>query len=244
MPGNIDFGAFDGNENPVIRHNPAHARGMLRGIRSWGFAMHLRASSLLLAAGLTALAFTAARADVLIRVDKAAQLMTVTVDGAQRYAWKVSTGMADYDTPAGDFQAFRMERDHFSREWDDAPMPYSIFFTQEGHAIHGSFDVKHLGRPASHGCVRLLKANAAVLFALVKEQGLKATKVVLVGEIPDAVVARRDPGSIYQEEDTSVPQRSTRGWRENDYGAPRSFYDRQRAYVPPRRYNGGFPFGW
>jgi hypothetical protein len=244
MPGSIDFGAFDGIENPVIRHNPAHARGMLRGIRSWGFAMHLRASSLLLAAGLTALTFTAARADVLIRVDKAAQLMTVTVDGAQRYVWPVSTGMADYDTPDGDFQAFRMERDHFSREWDDAPMPYSIFFTQEGHAIHGSFDVKHLGRPASHGCVRLLKANAAVLFALVKEQGLKATKVVLVGEIPDAVVARRDPGSIYQEEDTSVPQRSTRGWRENDYGAPRSFYDRQRAYVPPRRYNGGFPFGW
>src|SRR5450756_3134354 len=132
MPGNIDFGAFDGNENPVIRHNPAHARGMLQAIRSCGFAMHLRASSLLLAAGLTALAFTAARADVLIRVAKAAQLMTVTADGAQRYAWKVSTGMADYDTPAGDFQAFRMERDHFSREWDDAPMPYSIFFTQEG----------------------------------------------------------------------------------------------------------------
>jgi len=157
----------------------------------------------------------------------------------------VSTGMADYDTPDGDFQAFRMERDHFSREWDDAPMPYSIFFTQEGHAIHGSFDVKHLGRPASHGCVRLLKANAAVLFALVKEQGLKATKVVLVGEIPDAVVARRDPGSIYQEEDTSVPQRAraSRSLRENDYGAPPSYY-RERPYYAPRRSYGGFPFGW
>src|SRR5450759_5262690 len=204
----------------------------------------MRRRLILLLAACAALACTSARAEVLIRVDKAAQLMTVTVDGAQRYAWPVSTGIADYDTPAGDFQPFRMERDHFSREWDDAPMPYSIFFTQEGHAIHGSFDVKHLGRPASHGCVRLLKANAAVLFALVKEQGLKATKVVLVGEIPDAVVARRDPGSIYQEEDTSVPQRSTRGWRENDYGAPRSFYDRQLAYVPPRRSYGGFPFGW
>src|ERR1700690_3768090 len=180
--------------------------------------MHLRASSLLLAVGLTALAMTAARAEVLVRVDKAAQIMTVTVDGEQRYAWPVSTGMADYDTPAGDFQTFRMERDRFSREWDDAPMPYSIFFTQEGHAIHGSFDVKHLGRPASHGCVRLLKANAALLFALVKEQGLKATKVVLVGDIPDAVVARRDPGAIYIEEDTSArPQRASRG-------APR-YYD-------------------
>jgi hypothetical protein len=139
-----------------------------------------------------------------------------------------------------------MERDHFSREWDDAPMPYSIFFTQEGHAIHGSFDVKHLGRPASHGCVRLLKANAAVLFALVKEQGLKNTKVVLVGEIPDAVVARRDPGSIYHEEDTSVPQRAraSRGLRENDYGAPPPYYYRERPYYAPRRSYGGFPFGW
>jgi len=197
--------------------------------------MDLRASSLLLAAGLAALAMTAARADVLVRVDKAAQIMTVTVDGEQRYAWPVSTGMADYDTPDGEFQAFRMERNHFSREWDDAPMPYSIFFTQEGHAIHGSYDVKHLGRPASHGCVRLLKANAAVLFALVKEQGVKNTKVVLVGDIPDAVVARRDPGSIYREEDTSVPQSASRT-------APR-YYD-QRGFFPPRRYYGGFPFGW
>ncbi|HSP48631.1 MAG TPA: L,D-transpeptidase [Pseudolabrys sp.] len=201
--------------------------------------MHARASSLPLAAGLTALVFTGASADVLVRVDKAAQIMTVTVDGAQRYAWPVSTGMADYDTPAGDFQAFRMERDHFSREWDDAPMPYSIFFTQEGHAIHGSYDVKHLGRPASHGCVRLAKANAAVLFALVKEQGLKNTKVVLTGEIPDAVVARRDPGPIYTEEDTSARPQRARASR----GPPR-YYDRERTFFPLRRYYGGFPFGW
>ncbi len=89
-----------------------------------------------------------ARADVLIGVDKSAQLMTVTVDGSQRYAWPVSTGIADCDTPDGEFQAFRMEKDHFSREWDDAPMPYSIFFTEQGHAIHGTYH-KSLGRPAS-----------------------------------------------------------------------------------------------
>ena len=146
--------------------------------------MRFRRLAVALAAAIAALALNAARADVLVRVDKSAQIMTVTVDGEQRYAWKVSTGIADYDTPEGDFRAFRMERDHFSREWDDAPMPYSIFFTQEGHAIHGSYDVKHLGRPASHGCVRLSKENAAVLFDLVKEQGLKATRVVLTGEIP------------------------------------------------------------
>src|ERR1700690_1712581 len=145
--------------------------------------MHLRASSLLLAVGLTALAMTAARAEVLVRVDKAAQIMTVTVDGEQRYAWPVSTGMADYDTPAGDFQAFRMEADHFSQEWDDAPMPYSIFFTRQGHAIHESYH-SGLGAPRSHGCVRISPTNAATLYSLVQAEGLGRTKVVLTGTEP------------------------------------------------------------
>ena len=208
-----------------------------------------------LAAGLTALALDAARADILIQVDKAAQTMTVTVDGQQRYAWKVSTGLAAYDTPDGQFQAFRMERDHFSREWDDAPMPYSIFFTQEGHAIHGSYDVKHLGRPASHGCVRLAKENAAVLYDLVKAQGLKATRVVLTGEIPSgatAAVARRERPATYADDDEdAAPQRqrvrNARNWREYQDRPGYYYYDRDRAYVPPRRYEyyrPPFRFGW
>lgn len=96
-----------------------------------------------------------------------------------------------------------MEADHFSKEWDDAPMPHSIFFTQEGHAIHGSYDVKRLGTAASHGCVRLAPANAAILFALVKEEGLSNTKVVLTGNAPAAapVVARRKPNRARPQED-------------------------------------------
>jgi hypothetical protein len=216
------------------------------------FAMRLRTLSLLLAA-CAALAATSGRAEVLIQVDKSAQVMTVTVDGAQRYAWKVSTGMADYDTPEGEFQAFRMERDHFSREWDDAPMPYSIFFTQEGHAIHGSFDVKHLGRPASHGCVRLSKEHAAILYELVTEQGLKATHVVLSGDIPDSdagAIARREPALTY-DDDVRPPRRqrvrTARGWRETQDG-PRYYYYREGPYVPPRHYGDGgrsrYPYGW
>jgi lipoprotein-anchoring transpeptidase ErfK/SrfK len=65
-----------------------------------------------------------------------------------------------------------MEKEHYSKEWDDAPMPYSIFFTDAGHAIHGSHAVSRLGRPASHGCVRLAPANARTLFDLVKAEGL------------------------------------------------------------------------
>jgi L,D-transpeptidase catalytic domain len=135
----------------------------------------------------------AAHADLLIEVDKSAQRMTVTVNGEQLYEWPVSTGGQGYDTPSGTFKPFRMEIDHYSEEWDNAPMPYSIFFTQEGHAIHGT-NHSSLGRPASHGCVRLSVKNAATLWALVKREKIVNTKVVLSGVIPDAgLVARSRP---------------------------------------------------
>ncbi|MGE0007213.1 MAG: L,D-transpeptidase [Parvibaculaceae bacterium] len=118
---------------------------------------------------------------VLISINKNSQKMTVTVDGEKTYVWPVSTGARGYSTPSGTFRPFRMERDHFSKEWDDAPMPHSIFFTMEGHAIHGSPHTKRLGTRASHGCVRLAPANAAKLFALVKNAGMKNTRVVVRG---------------------------------------------------------------
>jgi L,D-transpeptidase catalytic domain len=147
-----------------------------------------------------------ASANVLISVDKSAQRMTVTVDGAQRYAWPVSTGRGGYATPSGSFRTFRMEEDHFSKEWDDAPMPHSIFFTTEGHAIHGSYDVNRLGTAVSHGCVRLAPANAAKLFALVKEEGLSNTKVVLTGNAPAAapLVAKRKPRRPQDDEEDAA----------------------------------------
>jgi hypothetical protein len=150
----------------------------------------------MLRAALVAGAFfvaSAAQAAVLVTIDKSVQQMTVSVDGRPLYQWPVSTGKAGYDTPNGKFKAFRMERDHFSKEWDEAPMPFSIFFTQKGHAIHGSLDVKRLGTPASHGCVRLLPANAEKLFALVEQEGVLNTTVVLTGVAPSGApaVARR-----------------------------------------------------
>jgi len=74
-----------------------------------------------------------------------------------------------------------MELDHYSKEWDDAPMPFSVFFTPQGHAIHGSYDTKHLGLAASHGCVRLDPRNAAILFGLVEAEGLANTTVTVLG---------------------------------------------------------------
>ncbi|MGA9081904.1 MAG: L,D-transpeptidase, partial [Pseudolabrys sp.] len=91
----------------------------------------------------------AARADLLIQIDKSIQRMTVTVDGKQLYDWPVSSGGRGYDTPSGSFKPFRMDIDHRSDEWDDAPMPYSIFFTKIGHAIHGTYEQRNLGRAVS-----------------------------------------------------------------------------------------------
>lgn len=127
-------------------------------------------------------------ADILIRVDQSTQRMSVDVDGQQLYDWRVSTGRPGYDTPNGDFRPNRMDADHYSKEYDNAPMPHAIFFDLHGHAIHGSYDP--VGHPAaSHGCVRLDPANAARLFDLVHEEGMAHTKVEIGG---DVTIALRD----------------------------------------------------
>lgn len=136
-----------------------------------------------LAAGL-ALSAAPASANILITIDKSTQQMAVAVDGADRYLWPVSTGRPGYDTPSGTFNPNRMDADHYSQEWDNAPMPHAIFFDLDGHAIHGFFDVKHLGRAVSHGCVRLSPDHAQTLFNLVKAQGMGETKVVVAGHTP------------------------------------------------------------
>jgi lipoprotein-anchoring transpeptidase ErfK/SrfK len=127
---------------------------------------------------------TAMGAEVLISVNKTTQRMTVTVDGAERYSWPVSTGLADYATPTGAFTPSRLVKDHSSKEWDDAPMPHSIFFTGSGHAIHGSQATRLLGTPASHGCVRLAPENARIIFSLVTVEGLGSTRIEVTGLDP------------------------------------------------------------
>src|SRR5215472_15776897 len=208
-----------------------------------------------------------ARANIMIIIDKSKQQMSVTVDGEQRYLWPVSTGRPGYDTPDGDFQPFRMEKDHFSREWDDAPMPNSIFFTKIGHAIHGTFEARNLGRAASHGCVRLSTQNAATLYALVKEEGVSNTRVRLIGQIPQSnePVARRDRNRDrdnatrnrdyvrnYTTDDDAADarERSTRGWTTPDnarasyYYRSQPYYGSQPYYDRPSYGRGLFQPGW
>ena len=185
---------------------------------------------LLLAPFLAAAVIGTAQAEILITVDKSAQRMTVARDGEPLYTWPVSTGRSGYATPSGSFTAFRMEADHYSKEWDEAPMPHSIFFTKIGHAIHGSYDTKKLGTPASHGCVRLSPAHAATLFAMVKQDGVTNTKVVLTGS-EQVALARR--GSEARRDDET--RRSTYVNPNADYPQPQYAPPdyRQRYYVQP-----------
>jgi hypothetical protein len=164
--------------------------------------------------GLMLFATGAAQAKVAITVDKDNQQMTVAVDGVERYRWPVSSGLPSYETPSGNFRTFRMEEDHYSKEFDDAPMPHSIFFTKQGHAIHGTDSVGRLGSPASHGCVRLSRDNASKLYALVKEEGVLNTTVTLTGSSQVALarnprprnnaVARRAPAQQQYEQQTEA----------------------------------------
>lgn len=126
----------------------------------------------------------ATAAAVLITVDKAAQTMQVEVDGRQIWTWSVSTGTTDgHRTPNGTFHALWLDAKHASSQYENAPMPHSVFFTRFGHAIHGSDAVGHLGRPASHGCVRLTRENAKALYKLVEGQKTETT-IVVHGEEP------------------------------------------------------------
>jgi lipoprotein-anchoring transpeptidase ErfK/SrfK len=119
---------------------------------------------------------TAAQAAVVASVDISKQRMNVTIDGFHYATWKVSTGARGYRTPTGTWRPKWMSKMHYSRKYNNAPMPHSIFF-KGGYAVHGTDAIRRLGRPASHGCIRLHPSNARKLFSLVKRHGMANTKI-------------------------------------------------------------------
>ena len=127
----------------------------------------------LLAALFGLLAFAlpgSALAQVVAHISLSTQRMNVSIDGVPRFNWAVSTARPGYRTPTGTFKPTALFRYHASTIYSGSPMPYSIFFLR-GYAIHGSYETKYLGRPASHGCIRLHPSNAAALYALVQQHG-------------------------------------------------------------------------
>jgi hypothetical protein len=195
-------------------------------------------SLLVAVAALTLIATSAAQAKVAITVDKDNQQMTVAVDGVERYHWPVSTGIPSRETPNGSFRAFRMEEDHYSKEFDDAPMPHSIFFTKIGHAIHGTDSVGRLGTPASHGCVRLSRDNASTLYALVQQEGVLNTTVTLTGSSQVALARNPRPRG-----NTAVARRAPAPQAEPQYdsaGDPVVITPQQQRAMPQVRPDDGY----
>ena len=117
-----------------------------------------------------------ALAQVVAHISLSTQRMNVSIDGVPRFNWAVSTARPGYRTPTGTFKPTALFRYHASTIYSGSPMPYSIFFLR-GYAIHGSYETKYLGRPASHGCVRLHPSNAAALYSLVKTYGPSNTVI-------------------------------------------------------------------
>lgn len=121
-----------------------------------------------------------ADAAVTVRISKSEQLMRVYIGEQLAYQFKVSTAAKGYKTPLGNYSIKRMHTMWYSRKYDNAPMPYALFFTG-GWAVHGTTSVGALGRPASHGCIRLHPANAKTLFRLVSSYGKASTRLVVTG---------------------------------------------------------------
>ena len=133
----------------------------------------------LLAIGLLLLVFFpqgAWAATVEARIDISEQRMRVYQNGILRHSWPVSTARRGYRTPTGSWKPTRLHEMWYSRKYDNAPMPYSIFF-HGGYAVHGTTEIKRLGSPASHGCIRLHPDNARTLFNMVSRYGRKNSRI-------------------------------------------------------------------
>jgi len=178
-----------------------------------------------------------AEAGVVVTVNKSTQRLTVEIDGAVRHEWPVSTARWGYRTPNGSYRPEWLARSWYSRKYDWSPMPHSIFF-HGGYAIHGSYEIRNLGRPASHGCIRLLPKNAAVLFKIVQANRAN-TKIVVTGERPSrSAVARQtreETSARRQRERATEPRTSERRTRRRqaDFGD---------VFAPPRQAYGREPY--
>ncbi len=138
--------------------------------------------------------FSMASADVVdVTVDISKQSMEVYVDGYRKHTWKISSARKGYHTPRGDFRPQWISRMHYSKKYDNSPMPYSVFFNG-GYAIHGTNYTSRLGRPASHGCVRLRTSNARKLYNLVKKYGKENIRIIVRHQIDSATIASHFKG--------------------------------------------------
>ena len=117
--------------------------------------------------------------EIVARIDISDQTMSVYIDDILTNVFRVSTARSGYVTPVGKYAPEWITKFHRSKKYHNSPMPWSVFF-HGGYAIHGTTDLKRLGKPASHGCVRLHPDNAKIFFQLVKDFGMENTLITVV----------------------------------------------------------------
>lgn len=155
--------------------NRVNGRGQSKGFdRMKNFVL----MATVLATALFGMSIASRAATLVANIDVSSQTMTVSKYGQVLYRWSVSTARPGYFTPRGSYRPQWTARMWYSRKYDNSPMPYSVFF-HGGFAIHGTGAVRNLGRPASHGCVRLHPANAATFYTMVNEVGFGNTRIVV-----------------------------------------------------------------
>ncbi len=132
------------------------------------------------------LSLSPAAAKVMIDIDLSSQTMHVEASSGT-YDWPISSARDGYVTPDGTFSPQSLQTIHYSKKYYHSPMPHSIFF-DGGFAIHGTYETAWLGRPASHGCVRISPQNAALLFDMVKQEG---ATIHITGQPPATHYATR-----------------------------------------------------
>lgn len=161
-----------------------------------------------------------------VSIDLSKQRMYVKSHGETIHSWPISSGRAGYHTIRGTYSPKWMTRMHYSKKYDNSPMPNSIFF-QGGYAIHGTYATGYLGRPASHGCVRLSPGNAKRLYNLVSKHGRNQTKISIYGSTPSP--------KIYAKKSSKKRRyvNSETGYKATNYNPskPRVIYRNGKRYV-------------
>lgn len=161
---------------------------MLRVGEVMGF-VSMRRMAVLIASAFLALFAAKAEAAVSVHIDQSSQRMTVRANGETVGVWAVSTARIGARTPNGNYRPYMLSRNHRSSIYNNAPMPYSVFF-RGNYAIHGTNQVSRLGRPASAGCIRLHPSNARTLFELVQRHGMRNVSISITGATGGYAVAQ------------------------------------------------------
>ncbi len=105
-----------------------------------------------------------------IEVDLSDQVLTARQGDIAVLESSVSTGKAGFETPPGSYQILsKLESEDMEGvlggEYYNVPgVPWTMYFTEGGHALHGTYWHANFGVPMSHGCVNLPMDIAAWLF--------------------------------------------------------------------------------